>query len=389
MQSPSQSHPIGINPKYDYIIAGAGCAGLSLLMHIIASGRLANKKILLVDKDEKRGNDRTWCFWEKEAGLFEPIVYQHWNQAWIHNENFSRLLSLEPFTYKLVRGIDFYDHCFKLIRQQPNIDILHGEIEGLVRNEHGTSIIVDGETIAGTYVFNSILFAKPILGKNEHYLLQHFKGYFIETADPVFNPAEATLMDFRVSQREGTTFVYVMPFTTTTALVEYTLFSKNLLEPEQYDQGLTNYIKDQLKISSYSVREEEFGIIPMTSHRFPPSDGNTVHIGTAGGQTKASSGYTFRFIQKHSAAIVRKLINGESPVVKRNTGRFHFYDSVLLDILANDQLPGSHIFSELFRKNKTENVLRFLDNESSMGEELKIIGSLPTWPFLKSALRQL
>ena len=355
---------------------------------MIESGRLANKKILLVDKDEKRGNDRTWCFWEKETGLFEPIVYQYWKKAWIQSEKFSRLLFLVPFTYKLIRGIDFYDHCFKLIRQQTNIDFLHGEVEGLVRNDHGASIIINGETIEGTYVFNSILFAKPVLGRKEYYLLQHFKGYIIETADPVFDPAEATLMDFRVSQQEGTTFVYVMPFTATMALVEYTLFSKNLLEPEQYDQGLKNYIKDQLKISSYSVREEEFGVIPMTNHRFPGSDGNIIHIGTAGGQTKASSGYTFRFIQKHSAAIVKQLVKGDSPLVKQDHGRFHFYDSVLLDILANDQLPGSHIFIELFRKNKPENVLGFLDNESSIGEELKIIGSLPTWPFLKSALRQ-
>ena len=55
--------------QYDYIIAGAGCAGLSLAVHMIHSGKFSDKKILIVDKDDKQKNDRTWCFWEKEPGL--------------------------------------------------------------------------------------------------------------------------------------------------------------------------------------------------------------------------------------------------------------------------------------------------------------------------------
>ena len=67
--------------QYDYIIAGAGCAGLSLAMHIIHSGKLQDKKVLLIDKDPKNSNDRTWCFWQSEEGLFEPIVYKEWQKA--------------------------------------------------------------------------------------------------------------------------------------------------------------------------------------------------------------------------------------------------------------------------------------------------------------------
>ncbi len=64
-----------ISQQYDYIITGAGCAGLSLAVRMIQSGKFANKKILLADADTKNKNDRTWCFWEKQEGLFEPIVY--------------------------------------------------------------------------------------------------------------------------------------------------------------------------------------------------------------------------------------------------------------------------------------------------------------------------
>ena len=358
---------------------------------MIHSGQFTTKKILLVDKDEKQKNDRTWCFWETEPGLFDSIVYKRWASAWFYGQDFSRKLQLAPYEYKLIRGIDFYTYCFKLIRQQPNFEIKTGDIQA-VKSEAGKSWIQFGEekTFAD-YIFNSILFEKPVLKKKEHFLLQHFKGWVIETEKPAFNPGEATLMDFRVSQGHKTTFVYVMPFSETSALVEYTLFTEKLLEPFLYDEELKKYITRFLKIDSYKITEEEFGVIPMTNHQFPLTDGNIINIGTAGGQTKASSGYTFRFIQKHAARIVESIVKTGSPFIKLPTGtkRFKFYDSTLLHILRHNKLPGDKIFTQLFQKNKPQQVLRFLDNESSLKDELKIISTLPTWPFLKAALKQL
>ena len=376
---------------YDYIIAGAGCAGLSLAIHMIQSGKFKDKKILIVDKDDKQKNDRTWCFWEKVPGLFESIVYSQWEKTWFHGEKFSRLLELSPYQYKLIKGIDFYTYCFNLIRQHLNFEIRTGSITE-VKSEAGKSWIELGDDkIFAEYIFNSIVFQKPVLKKKEYYLLQHFKGWIIETDKPVFNPSEATLMDFRVGQQHGTTFAYVMPFSATKALVEYTLFSDKLLETPQYDEGLQEYITSFLQIDSYKIIEKEFGIIPMTNYKFPSAEGSIINIGTAGGQTKASSGYTFRFIQKHSARIVENLIKRKNPFIALPGGprKFRFYDSTLLHILKHNQLPGDKIFTQLFKKNKPRQVLRFLDNESSLADELKIISSLPTWPFLKAALKQL
>jgi len=359
---------------------------------MIRSGNFTNKKILLVDRESKKKNDRTWCFWENEKGIFEDIVYKKWEKAWFKSKDTERLMQLDPYEYKLVRGIDFYSYCFDLIGAQPGIDVrLDNEIETIGNDDAGAYIIIDGQRIDAGYIFNSTFAGKPALKRNEHYLLQHFKGWVIETAKPVFDPEEAILMDFRVDQQQGTTFAYVMPFSPTRALVEYTLFTEKLLSPDMYDEGLRNYINRFFGISEFVITEQEFGVIPMTNHSFPDRDGNIIHIGTAGGQTKASSGYTFRFIQKHSAEIVRELISSGRPFL-RNEGtkkRFDFYDGVLLNILANDKVPGHEIFSALFKKNKPQQVLRFLDNESSLKEELQIISSLPVWPFLKAAVQQL
>ena len=383
-------HSSGEHGEYDYIIAGAGCAGLSLAVHFINSGKFAEKKFLIVDKDSKQKNDRTWCFWEEEPGLFESIVYKEWASAWVHNNNFSKLLNLEPYQYKLIRGIDFYNYCLSIINKQPNFEMKFGEISELKSEDNKAFIKIAGEIFYADYIFNSISFAPPVLKPKEHHLLQHFKGWIIETDKPVFNSSEATLMDFRTSQEYGTAFVYVMPFSETKALVEYTLFTEKLLQPLQYEDGLKKYIQDVLKMEFYKISEKEFGVIPMTNHKFDAVDGHVIYIGTAGGQTKASSGYTFRFIQKHSARVVKNLIKRKNPFIALPAGpkRFRFYDSVLLQILKENKLPGNKIFTQLFKKNKPQQVLRFLDNESSIADELKIISTLPTLPFLKAAVKQ-
>ncbi len=382
----STSTSINPHSSYDYIIAGAGCAGLSLAVHLVQSGAFADKKILITEQADKKANDRTWCFWEKEPGLFESIVYKSWDQLAYHDAGFSSDLQIAPYRYKMIRGIDFYRYCFELLGRHPNITIRKGRVEETFSDGRGTGIRIDGETILAGYVFNSILTPKPQLSSNQYWLLQHFRGWMVETGTPSFTPGKATLMDFRMSQHEGTAFCYVLPFTTTKALVEYTLFSPSMLTSEAYDAGLKHYLEKVLGISGYKILETENGVIPMTNYPFSPGKNSLVNIGTAGGQTKGSSGYTFRFIQKHSARIRDGLIQGHLPT--KSPDRFSFYDSVLLNILQHNTLPGHKIFTDLFRKNPASLVLKFLDNETSLAEELKIISSLPTLPFFKAAVQQ-
>ena len=373
--------------QYDFIICGTGCSGLSLVVHMIASGKFSDKKMLLIDKDPKHANDRTWCFWQKGRGLFEPIVYRQWENLLFYGENFSKQLNFEPYVYKMIRGIDFYEYCFKQIRQHSNIDIVFEQVDSIF-SEAKTGVVVKGQTIYADYVFNSILFEKPKLHKNRSWLLQHFKGWTIETAENYFDENVATLMDFRIYQEHGTAFCYVLPFTRRKALVEYTLFSDELLPQDQYDEGLQHYIKNILKLSSYQIVEKEFGVIPMTDFKFLPHHNNIVYIGTAGGQTKGSSGYTFNFIQKHSKAIVDAFIKTGKPFVSNTPKRFNFYDSVLLRVLQEKEIEGKKLFTDLFGKNPIEKVFEFLDNESTLSDELKIISTLPTIPFLKAGIKQ-
>ena len=377
--------------KYDYIFTGVGCAALSVVMRMLKSGKFADKKILLIDKEPKTRNDRTWCFWEKENGFFEEVVHKKWDTISFLSDDFSCDMPIGPYQYKMIRGIDLYQYCFKEIDQHRNIDILYGEVTQAVIHKEGITIHIDGRMEHFDYatIFNSIL-PKQTPTSGFINLLQHFKGWIIETPNAAFDASKAVFMDFRINQKDDTAFVYVLPVSSTKALVEYTLFSKELLRDEVYETELKNYINDFLQLKDFRVIEKEFGVIPMTNRKFSfcvRSD--RFNIGTAGGMTKASSGYTFQFIQKQANKII-EYIGNDKPLsgIPATPNRFIFYDKVLLDVLYNKRASGKKIFATLFKKNKPQQVLKFLDNESSLAEEVKIISSLPTFPFLKAAFNQ-
>ena len=360
-------------------------------MRMIHLGKINDKKILLIDKEPKVNNDRTWCFWETQPGFFEEIVYHKWDTISFLSDGFSSKTDIAPYQYKMIRGIDFYNYCYSEISRQKNIEIVYGNVQMARSHKKGTSIIIDNKSydLEDAIIFNSIpgLENRPA-GKIK--LLQHFKGWVIESPKPVFDPAIALIMDFRVHQGHGTTFAYVLPFSETKALVEYTLFTKALLEQRQYDDELKKYLFDFYDLTEFTISETEFGVIPMTDTKYEFKGQYTFNIGTAGGQTKASSGYTFQFIQKQSQQIADCIANGDTLfTLFHPPKRFRFYDNTLLHILYNNKLQGKKIFTSLFQKNKPQDVLKFLDNETSLKDELKIISTLPTWPFLKAALNQI
>ncbi len=356
---------------------------------MLSSKHFEDKKILIIDKEAKTKNDRTWCFWEKEKSFFEDIIFRKWDDLFFKTDGRSIPLDIIPYQYKMIRGRDFYQRCFSSIEAQKNIDIIYGDIS-FEKGESFFKTKINNEVIEFNkqgVIFNSI-YQPAKMQKGKFYLLQHFKGWIVETPSDFFKAHEAVLMDFTVSQKHGTTFVYVLPLSSTRALVEFTLFTENVLQPEEYDTALKNYLKDQLGLESYKVIEEEFGIIPMTNAIFPGYENGMYHIGTAGGQTKASTGYTFKFIQKQADSIINDLIAGKVLRANNFKGRFYFYDTTLLHILSKNLVEGKKIFSMLFEKNKAATVLKFLDNDTKVSEEVRLFNSLPKMVFTKAAIKE-
>jgi lycopene beta-cyclase len=376
--------------QFDYIILGAGCSGLSLVVRLIESGQFSQKKILIIDKAPKTLNDRTWCFWKDTKAnpdVFDSIIHHRWDNLWLRHPKGNLQLDIAPYSYHLIKGIDFYRHCFGIIKNASNVRLHYSEVTA-IDAEKGTVETADGN-FSASYIFSSVLLEMPQLKPSEFYLLQHFRGWWVETGDDAFDPAQADLMNFRTSQQHGCAFVYVLPITKRKALVEYTLFSEEILQTEQYDEGLKTFMAQELRIAEYKITEVENGVIPMTNLKFPQQQGKVFFIGTAGGQTKASTGYTFQFIQKQSAFIVNAMLQTGQSAVFTQPARFSFYDSVLLRVLHERKMRGADVFYRMFTKNKALTVLKFLDNETNFWQELLIMNSSKKSIFVPAAMKEL
>jgi lycopene beta-cyclase len=112
-------------------------------------------------------------------------------------------------------------------------------------------------------------------------------------------------------------------------------------------------------------------------------------IGTAGGWTKASTGYTFMSTSKKVKKLVAHL-KSEKPLNTFNKkDKFWFYDLLLLDVLYANNALGQSIFELLFRKRSPQLIFKFLDEETSFLEDFKFISSPPPWPFMKALLNRI
>ena len=356
---------------------------------MILSGKFNDKSILLLDENSKKTNDRTWCFWDDE-NLFDTIVSKKWDTALYADQNFQRNLELNPYQYKMILGLDFYKMVFDLISIHSTIHFVNQKVLDI--SELGNHCIVKTETENYTCnkVFNSIFNPELIKSQIKYPLLQqHFIGWFIKSKQAVFNPEIATFMDFSVEQRGNTRFMYVLPTSSTEALLEYTLFSKDLLSKAQYESEIENYIQ-KLGITEYEIIEKEKGTIPMTSYKFwKHNTKNIINIGSAGGWTKASTGFTFKNVTKKSKDLV-SFLQTETDLSKfHKTDKFWFYDMLFIDVLFRRNDLGSRVFSSLFKKGNSSLIFKFLDEETTFWEDLQVIWKCPKGLFIRALLGRL
>lgn len=376
--------------EYDLVILGGGASGLLLADRLIRDPYYQEKKILLVEKDPGKGNDRTWCFWESGEGIYDDLLFKKWDEAVFKSPRARREFSLAPYTYKMLRSGAFYDYIHQRIRQSSNVEIRFEEVCKVEDKGRQVEItLVDSVAYAGK-CFSSVRDLK-FLSDHEKFPLvqQHFLGWFVETEEDVFNPEQVTLMDFSVPQRDNTRFMYVLPESPRRALLEYTLFSPEVLERKEYESAIADYLQT-MGVNSYKVLETEVGNIPMSAYPFHSENtSNLMYIGTAGGWTKASTGYTFHNAMEKTGELAEFLKTNPDLRAFRSRDRFDFYDRVFLDVLFSNNALGSEIFSRMFMKGQPSRILKFLDNRTSFSEEISILYAMPKALFLKTALKQL
>lgn len=380
--------------SYDYILVGAGGAGLNLLAALSKEGLLSNHRVLILDPAPKTSNDRTWCFWadEQEAAyqLHQDLISHSWSRI---NTVDDEIATLAPYRYAQIRSADFYAHYKALAEREAKVEWQQASVERIQANKDLVWVETKkGQKFQARYVFDS----RPPqeLPNDPHFLWQSFVGWRIRCEQPVFDPDLCAIMDFKVPQSDSVQFCYCLPTSDQEALIELTRFDKKVLSEEEAQPILEEYLLEK-GLLHYTILEKEVNKIPMSlaldpqaAQQASPSK-RILRIGTAGGAVKASTGFAFKYMASHAREIAQALKSKEPLPPVRRKKQFAFYDDLLLRILDRKPHLGKKIFERLFRRVPIKRVLAFLDEDTTFRQDLSIMAKMPWQPFIWSLFKRL
>ena len=350
--------------EFDYIIIGGGCAGLSLAYELEIHRKLENKTLAIIEPRQEYKKDKTWSFWKVVPHNFNDCVKKNWQNFSINVPAKTKHLKCNNYPYQSIDSGLFYEKIIKKLKGNKNI-IFYKNIKEISLNN--------------SFIFNSV----PSIKTDTANLWQHFCGVEIETKNNFFDDKIINLMDFDCEQRNGVHFFYTLPYTKNKALVETTWLSRmNDGSQKDYDMQIKDYVEKHLNVKDYKITYKEDGAIPL----FYPSksnDLNKINIGTAGGMTRLSTGYTFLNIQEHSRFIRKNIENINNTKVFEIGKKYQFLDMIFLKVLEKHPQEMPHIFFKMFN-GSPNTVIKFLSNKSNFLEDLSIILKMPKWIFIKA-----
>ena len=350
--------------EFDYVIIGGGCAGLSLAYELEIHEKLKDKTLAIIEPRKEYKRDKTWSFWKVAPHNFDDCVKKNWENFSINIPGKTNYLECKNFPYQSIDSGLFYEKIKNKLKKNENI-FFFKNIEEINKQN--------------SLVFNSV----PNIKKNHLNLWQHFCGVEIKTDNDIFDEKIFNLMDFDCEQRESVHFFYTLPYAKNRALVETTWLSKmNDNSQKDYENQINNYIKNNLKIKNYEITYKEEGAIPLF-YPLNKNEKNKINIGTAGGMTRLSTGYTFLNIQEHSKYIRENIDNISNAKKFEIDKKYQFLDEIFLRVLKKNPEKMSDIFFRMF-KTSPKTVIKFLSNKSNFLEDLSIIFKMPKLIFIKA-----
>ena len=353
--------------EFDYIIIGGGCAGLSLAYELDMHKKLKDKTLAIIEPREEYKKDKTWSFWKVTSHNFDDCVKKSWNNFSINITNKTNHLECNSYPYQSIDSGLFYKKINSKLKENKNINFFKDLKEINTKN---------------SFIFNSV----PSIKEDHNNLWQHFCGVEIETPNNFFDDGIFNLMDFDCEQRKSVHFFYTLPYTKKKALIETTWLSKmNDVSQKDYDKQIKDYIENYLNLKNYRIVYKEEGAIPLFYPLYE-AEKNKINIGTAGGMTRLSTGYTFLNIQEHSKYI-RKNIENITKMKKFGISKkYQFLDRIFLKVLKKHPEKMPDIFFKMF-ESLPNTAIKFLSNKSNFLEDLSIILRMPKWIFFKALFK--
>ncbi|RFA12329.1 hypothetical protein B7R22_16135 [Subtercola boreus] len=425
----SPGHGEAPTSVYDVVILGAGCAGLSAAVAMLDAG--STGPILLIDSRTEYRDDRTWCFWDVEPTPFSHLARSRittWevrapggsgsrgSGSRSSGSNGSRgsaspavsaRASAPATAYLSLAANDFYGAALDRLAASGTVRLLLGEPAlGWLESPTEVTVTTASRLIRAKQLVDARGLRMPVAEsqqperpappggirarnrRRETWLPQAFAGLHIVTEHPVFDPGSCLLMDFTVDQRCGLRFMYVVPVSSTEALVEHVFLTETTLSEAGFIAGIDLYLAREfgLEPRDYRVLATERGCIPMTDSVFRdrPSPRVTL-LGTRGGATRPSTGYTFLRIQRSCRSLAQRLVRGTDVAGLADPPARSLLDAIFLRFLADHPEHAPLVFHRMFDRVEPSALVRFLSEQSDWRDNARLILALPKGRFLAAA----
>lgn len=370
-------------PELDAVIAGGGLSGLSLAAHL-AAGPWRERAVLMVDDSAPvRQPASGWGYWTAGVGLLDAVATRSYTRVQVHAGGVGAVVPLGRYRYRVVRRPDLERLVRSVMGSCPGFAFRHGRVESVRTRGDLAEVVVDGRTYRASWVFDSVTPEPPGSPHDAHLA---FAGWEVKCAEPRFDPDTPVLFDFRTPQAGRARFAYVLPAKPDRALVELTEFTGRHTQPSTVDElaaALAVYLRPA---GPYDILRSESAVLPLRPAPVPRRAGCMLRIGVRGGLLKASTGYAYQRIQRDSAAIAASLVRHGHPfALPRPRRRYRLLDAILLEVLDRDPAQLERAFRQLFLAGPAERLLRFLDEESRLLDDIRMAATLPPGPYLRAA----
>ena len=397
--------------KTDIAILGGGLAGLSLAYFLTTEqpeaeqavngpednsekspshpSQNTGKKLSVTVIDDGAGKpDHMWGFWDGGEEWLAPVrdlVRKHYN-SWSHwqiaGPSGGHVMQGRQYSYAAISANVF----LKSLKQkcaESNVRFIPGSIKNVEKQNSICRIkLNNGDVLKAKEVFDTVGYRQP-----ENIMLQHFHGWQIETRQNCFNPGQAMLMDFRVSQEAGIHFMYLLPFSEHHALVESTVFSREPQKTAWYEAQITTYLYNRYRLASgdYKTVSQEQGVLPMAPLTANVIE-NSLPMGLPAGAMRSSSSYAFSQILRQAHQLGRR--RDDQPVIPLAgcDGVELWMDRVFLQVLDRHAELAPDIFAAMAQRMNGDYFARFMNGHAGWRPKLSVIRSVPTGPFIHEAL---
>ncbi|NCU61768.1 MAG: hypothetical protein EBW89_01110 [Candidatus Fonsibacter ubiquis] len=372
--------------KFDYIIVGAGCSGLSLAYEMNVKNLFNDKTCAIIDKRKEFNRDKIWSYWNIYEHSFYDCLINKWDKFCVKKNQNEIILDCENFQYQSIDSQKFYKKILDNLNSNKNIKlILNKSVDKIYENKDEAIVQCSDEIFRTDIIFNSSLDNKTT---KESELFQHFYGCEVVFDENVNLPEYPIIMDFNCNQDSWVHFFYTLPMGKNKIFIENTWISnEKSFAFERYIAEINYYIQNNLNYKKkYKTNYSEIGSIPMFHFKNNVKYKKLINIGTAGNLTRKSTGYTFLNIQKSVKQIAINISKKQNIKESSVSLKYNYLDDIFIKVLLEKKGSMYEVFFDLFKKNKTKDIVKFLSNTSNWFEDLRIILSMPKLIFIKKLL---